>query len=378
MLSNDLPSALSPVYATSKPNESIRLYEGLLKITQERTLEQEDGSKQTKEIIECGNGLVEFIWFPNPRIKFKFKNYNHEHHPTMVLYYPTDDTVVTVLNLCGFNTSVSVSISRFCRDDATNEVEGLLKETIDYGLKDNLAHVLFHVANFHECEGFYPTVVELEEWKLTLDRLETTKENAELLKSQGGFAITHIGKLEQSDGKTFSGIEAIEFLGIFRHFLSFSRGLRIPVILFVGYDADGKQIWNYWKSSGGDSWRRVESWFPVTESKCLAEIFPGFVSWWRDWGESALLTLYWYIGNYHRTSCPGVGFAIHFWLSRTLHQPINQKSTIRKNRACSLANKMKRTTVSIFKRSALRTGETDPIPTNAEEQRRKYNLPADS
>jgi hypothetical protein len=294
MLSNDLPTALSPVYVTSKPNESIRLYEGLLKITQEITLEQEDGSKETKELIECGNGFVEFTWFPNPRIKFKFKNYNNEHHPTMVLDHRSDNVVLT---LCELNTSVPVSISRFYRGDTTNEVEGSLQATIDYGAKDNLDCVIFHVANFHECQGFYPTVVELEKnqpkiscsrfylevegWKLTLDRLETTKNNAELLDAEGGFAITHIGRLERSDGETFSGITARDFLEIFRHFLSFSRGLGVPIILLVGYDTDGNQIWNYWQSSGGDSWRRVESWFPATEPKCLAEIFPGFVSWWR-------------------------------------------------------------------------------------------------
>lgn len=97
-----------------------------------------------------------------------------------------------------------------------------------------------------------------------------------MLKTQGGFAITHVGKLKCSDGEAFSKEEAKEFLDIFSNFLSFARGFRVPVCLLVGYDANNNKTWEYWEPLRGDSWGGVNSWFPEQDAGILA-VFPGFL-----------------------------------------------------------------------------------------------------
>ena len=129
-------------------------------------------------------------------------------------------------------------------------------------------------------------VLEAEEWKITLDQLENTEDNVKSLGSQGGFAITHVGKLEKLDGTSFSGEEAREFLNKFADFLSFARGFRVPIILLVGYDQENNKIWEYWEESSGNSWKNVASWFPKQKGSKLAEVFPGFLTWRQNWEES--------------------------------------------------------------------------------------------
>jgi hypothetical protein len=133
--------------------------------------------------------------------------------------------------------------------------------------------------------------LEAENWKITLNQLVTTTNKIEQLNHQGGFSITHIGKLEQLSSESFIGDLAISFLNTFSYFLSFARGFHIPIILLVGYDANKEKVWEYWHTQKADSWQYVGSWFQTSEGKLLQEIFPGFLAWWKDWRDSAELIL---------------------------------------------------------------------------------------
>jgi hypothetical protein len=176
--------------------------------------------------------------------------------------------------------------------------------------------VLFHVVNFHDFIGRPPSILkqglsskhierivfEAKEWKITLDQLETTTDNVKSLNSQGGFAITHVGRLEKLNGQTFTGEDATDFLNIIADFLSFARGFKVPLILLCGYDAKDNEIYQHWDSQIGHSWKYVNSWFPENEAHILANVFPGFLNWWNNWGELAKVTLYSYLeSNYAPT-----------------------------------------------------------------------------
>ena len=178
-----------------------------------------------------------------------------------------------------------------------NFVSGKIKKPIVQGKGQDLAYVLFHVVNFYDFIEKPISLLEQDssQWKLTLDQLDTAANNVKSLNSQGGFAITHVGKLEKLDGQTFSEEEATEFLKKFADFLSFARGFRVPLILLVGYDAENNEIWQHWDLSVGHSWKSVDSWFPTNKAKILADVFPGFLRWWHDWKESERLVLYSYL-----------------------------------------------------------------------------------
>jgi hypothetical protein len=301
---NSLPPALRPVYTTEQPNQPILLYEGDLEIIQE--INQHSISIQ-------GYGKVEYVWFPYPCIKFKFSIQNTSN----LVDYLNNYERIALLTLCDFRASVEIFIEKMSMGGSEKyNLSGRTQKPIIQEAEQDLACVLFHVVNFHDFIGRPPSVLsqgssqrtierivwEAEEWKITLDQLETTQNTTEKLQSQGGFAITHVGKLEKLDGLTFLGDKAETFLEIFADFLSFARGFKVPIILLVGYDAQGNQIWQHWDLSTGYSWKSVDSWCPTQDAGMLVNVLPGFISWWQDWGESAKLALYSYLeANYSPT-----------------------------------------------------------------------------
>ena len=302
---NSLPPALRPIYTTAQPNENILLYDGLLEIS---------SNINNNQVQIEGSGKLKYVWFPSPCIKFEFSNQDRDID--IISYALFNDFPISLtLSDLGISLDVSVATSS-SGGNKGNFISGRIKEAVVQGKGQDLAYVLFHVVNFHDFIGRPPSILEqdiggrhierivfeAEEWKITLDQLETTtdKDIVQSLKSQGGFLITHVGKLEKLDGQNFSGKEVGEFLEKFADFLSFARGFSVPVILYIGYDAKENQIWKHWEGSVGDSWKGVFSWCPKQKGNKLAEVFPGFLTWWQNWEESARLGLYWYLeANYN-------------------------------------------------------------------------------
>jgi hypothetical protein len=204
MIEEDLkqrPPALEPIYVTDAINQPVLLYDGSLAIEQNgRTIE--------------GSGKVEFAWFPHSGIKYSFQSHPNEHlHPNLDAQ----------LRLTENEVSVKISLSHI-RIDERIDASGTVPEAISIGSGQNLEYLLCHIVNFHDVLGssrvilsyssggyIERNVLEAENWKLTLDQLPTTTEYVGQLNRQGGFALTHVAKLEKSDGQTFTGTEAIQF-----------------------------------------------------------------------------------------------------------------------------------------------------------------------
>lgn len=282
----DAPPALRPIYTTPEISQPILLYEGALEITQDYTQLE-------------GFGKVEFKWFPYSGITFTFTCNDSSG------LLKIGEACLRLLEISTF-ANVQILNSNM---GSTVFAAGQISTSISVGSEVDLTHILFHVVNFHNLIGrplavltsessqraIERNLLEAEGWRVTLDQLETTSEQTRQLKAQSGFAITHVGKLEKADGQVFSGKEAIEFLDICSHFFSFARGFRIPIILLVGYNLNNETIWKYWASRRVIYWRGVDSWLPTTKNQVLAEVFPGFLKWWQDWGETANVALHWYL-----------------------------------------------------------------------------------
>lgn len=297
---NSLPAALRPVYKTETPNQSILLYEGNLKIIQ--NIEEDT-------ILIEGEGTVEYVWFPFPCIQFVFYIKN--------VHLSIDYNCPAHLTLCNLNTSVEISITNMnVGGSQGSKISGRIKEPIIQATESDLKYLIFHVANFHDFNADIWTqlktgsetirsrpnqvIFEVETWKITFEQLETAEDIIKQLKVQGGFGITHIGRIEKLNCDSFSADEAKDFLEMFTNFLSFARGFNIALTLLVGYNDKQEKIWEYWEQSAGDSWRNRLSWFPKHYGGKLAEILPGFLNWWREWEDSAKVALYWYFeANYN-------------------------------------------------------------------------------
>jgi hypothetical protein len=115
------------------------------------------------------------------------------------------------------------------------------------------------------------------------------------LTESGGCAITHVGRIKKKDNSTFDSKEAVETIGIISHFLSFARGQKVPIVLLVGYDISGKKVYEQWDGAFSQPWKSRDSWLPKQDLREVPTIFPKFVSWWKDWGQSAQIVINMYL-----------------------------------------------------------------------------------
>jgi hypothetical protein len=176
-----------------------------------------------------------------------------------------------------------------------------------------LKAVTFHVMNFpaFSCGGQISTDVIYEpdgrrlgravlnnaDWCIEIQELPNTKKLIEELNAEGGYGITHVGRLRRRDNGSFAISAAESALQELHLFLSFAGGLWVPVILPVGFDARGNHVYEDWGVRLDTPWEARLSWFGTQSGQALAMLYPGFVALLRD---SALAgpvsdALYWYL-----------------------------------------------------------------------------------
>ncbi|WP_041233023.1 hypothetical protein [Cylindrospermum stagnale] len=179
------PSAIEPIYWTGKPNEpinqDIELYSCSLEIVQE-------GNTYTE------HGKVYFKWLPYPDIKFEFSN--SISSPLPILGKEIS------LNITEIGASAKGFLSRLYK------ISGVVDNPVVLDSGHNLSYILFHLTNFHEFTGSYVSTknkewckrltLEAEGWRVSIDSVGNLQNIMEFLQSQGGYAITHVGKLERS------------------------------------------------------------------------------------------------------------------------------------------------------------------------------------
>lgn len=139
-------------------------------------------------------------------------------------------------------------------------------------------------------------------WEISISALPELDEYEKKLNAEGGYAITHKGRLTRSDGKTFSAKEAEDVLThTLRLFLSFARGAFCAIVGIVGRDYNGNEAWKLSGSPIVDPWSTGrQSWFDTMHGHVLTEVFEGFYAKLNDtnMGEKIERGLHWYLlGN---------------------------------------------------------------------------------
>lgn len=292
-LFKQFPPALIPIYLTGEPNQPIQLYQGSLKITQEGTVYE-------------GNGTVFFEWLPSPDVKFLFSTSNNES----LLQPEVGKGNLNLLEIQAYAEVWISSITPIYFDHQDGDISGNLNKPVILSSGHNLSHILFHLTNFHKFSGIAIStprgmwrgrlILEAENWYISIDRLENFGNIMKSLKSKGGYAITHVGTLERSDKKPFTTEEADDVLEALHWFLSFSRGFRTSPILLVGYDNSGEKVWEKCTSYTTSPWRSVHSWFADSQDSCsLSKLFPGFLNHWRNttWNQPIRFAIHWYLAS---------------------------------------------------------------------------------
>lgn len=185
-----------------------------------------------------------------------------------------------------------------------------------------LQSVQFSILNFPECEI---ARLEAAPWLITITATSNLSENLSTLMKDSGYALTHTGFIERSDGGTFSVEDVQSLFSGLRLFLSFVRGASCGLTLIEGKDQNGEQAWVQWGSYNTMPWRYVDSCNSIrTRGDILSEAFPGF---WRLFKQQAglfnqpiSLALYWYLCSNESNALEPSIILAHAALERLAHE----------------------------------------------------------
>lgn len=184
--------------------------------------------------------------------------------------------------------------------------------------RKRLSNVTFHVMNFpaFRSQGRTATdisyeaspgkvkilgrvILEHEGWEIDLQTLPKAGSLIKQLEVSGGFAITHVGRLKRKNGGSFWISQAEVMLQSLHQFLSFARGLWVPLVLPVGVDRSGDTAFEEWGVRKATAWEPRISWFDAQYGQTLAMLFSGFIDLMHDseMGEPVKAALYWYLNS---------------------------------------------------------------------------------
>lgn len=273
--------ALQPFYIMNSISEELLLYSGCIELS------------NSSKPAYVGNGSISFKWFSSPRIELEIKTNSENEIPVVESQCLKIDQEKLKLE-----------------ESSSSMLRSLLKEFSD-SVDDNqsLSYVIFHLVNFRNFHGqpihsekeqgkIYcgRAVLQADNWLITLDAQDKTKQNERDLDLLSGYSITHIGKIERSDGKNFTVSEVKNILDCLHFFFSFARGRWSSPILPIGYDVNDNKVWMHWEATIIDSWQTQTSWFNLTD-KSLSELFPGFFKRWsnNDLNEPIKIAIQWYV-----------------------------------------------------------------------------------
>ena len=147
-------------------------------------------------------------------------------------------------------------------------------------------------------------------WRITIAATDQTDELTKSLEQSGGYVITHVAKIERTDGSVFSSDSCEEVLVCLHHFLSFALGRWAGLALPVGFADSGERVFEQWglPMAASGKWSGGQSWFDLHHGQLLSEVFPGFWALWNEtlWQKAIRECLYWYIAANERGTGIGI------------------------------------------------------------------------
>jgi hypothetical protein len=224
------------------------------------------------------------------------------------------------LTLPGILSPAPVSISginvRLSPDSHSTTLSGFCNNGIAFDKGDPLKFVKFHLVNFEEIvdqlvqddDGTFRmarSTVKFDGWTLTIETVRDYSVLEKSLKAKRGYAITHIGRLERSDGVAFATKEVSPVLHALFWFFSFARGLESPPMLPVGFNSNGVVTWREWIGFRATAWRGTQGWLNGRQytTSSLEESLIGFWKKWQDlkWNDPSnnntplILAIHWFL-----------------------------------------------------------------------------------
>ena len=177
--------------------------------------------------------------------------------------------------------------------------------------KTMMSRIVFHLFNHHEfmslTEGLsetrgrssvaiHQTSLKSEIFRIVINSLFETSDNARGIRSEGGCKCTHAAEICKQDGSLISGAEASNLLATLKDFFSFANGIRLAPVCATGFDAAQNEVWSCWNSPISCD-PPLETWFDRNHPVQLQSLFPDFVKTLSSevWGRPLHEAIYWYV-----------------------------------------------------------------------------------
>ena len=304
------PEPLQPAYNFNSAPERVILSQGMVEVSLDGTV-----YPGTADL------LLQFI--PSPRLIFHARVQGGKWSPLAFTFNePVDESL-------SFNGQVVDGFSA-ARKSGINAVTWELDwyskfEPVmlcDMQSKSPVS-AIFHLFNFPDFRGgqyregapagFSLLILVSEEWRFSVQELSdgATREAWKRIKAEGICCLTHMVKLERSDGKPFSGEEASEQCHLLDNFLAFVKGGWCTAVCGVGLAEDGERTWTTFASPRTSN--PPYSWFTPCNASQAERLFPMFANRWQqsdEWRECLRAVIYWYMQANTSVRSPSIDTAI--------------------------------------------------------------------
>lgn len=225
---------LKPIYPFNQPGEAIDLYTGPIGGLHDGALD----------------GTIRLVPFPSPDVRWQVDVSNVDDYSTVDRL--SDGFELTTGRMTGHGMVTNTSFG---------SVAGI-SSSLEFESGDPMDRTLVHWMNLPSyigntilrCTGSDGSTMwtagrltlEVDGWSMTLDGRQ---DHSSLFKEDVGLAryvLTHVLELRRADGTSFDVESAKRVIDALRLSLSFAAGRWVAPPLSVGFDATGKEAWQWW------------------------------------------------------------------------------------------------------------------------------------
>lgn len=183
-------------------------------------------------------------------------------------------------------------------------------------------------------------------WHIEIQATAHTSQLVKLLKTEGGFGITHVGRLTRIGCRSFTLAAAQSAMRELQLLLSFACGSPVTPALCIGVDGNDLKVFEDWGVRTAISWESHCRWFDIHHGQSIAAVYPGFRKLLcdQDWQDAVASALYWYLQSNRAGDGAGIDSGIilaHAALDRLASTCLRQHSIALPKKSSS-AERMRR------------------------------------
>ena len=157
-----------------------------------------------------------------------------------------------------------------------------------------LNSIKFSVMNFSRRLRYPLPHLAAPPWRIEIEPVSDLETLRKTQSTDRGYAITHNGTIRRTDNGPFSVEEATELLDALNIFFSFVCGTFCSPLNSIGLDSNGDEAWKCWGPQYISPWKLPRSWFDITVSPALPDIFQGFWQEYRNNAQGLARVIHWY------------------------------------------------------------------------------------